>query len=99
MSSRLGLGLIGIGRPWPTDDAPVASQRQADEILQAACDLGLALVDTAPAYGSSEAKLGAYLGDPDSRAASFQVATKCCEFWTAERGSWTDPGTVPSRCC
>ncbi len=90
MSSRLGLGLIGIGRPWPTDHAPVASQRQADVILRAACDLGLALVDTAPAYGSSEARLGAYLGGLGGRAAPFQVATKCGEFWTAERGSWPD---------
>jgi aryl-alcohol dehydrogenase-like predicted oxidoreductase len=90
MRSQLGLGLIGIGRPWPTDDAPVASQQQADDILQAACDLGLALVDTAPAYGSSEARLGAYLGDRARRAAPFKVATKCGEFWTAERGSWAD---------
>ena len=59
-------------------------------MLQAATDIGVALVDIAPAYGTSEARLGAYLSSLGTRPAPFMIATKCGEFWSAERGSWAD---------
>ncbi len=62
--SPLGLGTVKIGRnqqvKYPTgftlpDDAAVR------DLLHLARDLGINLIDTAPAYGSSEERLGALL--------------------------------------
>ncbi len=63
--SPIGLGTVKLGRTaglrhaapaarLPTDDEAVA-------LLSTARDLGLNLIDTAPAYGTSEARLGALL--------------------------------------
>ena len=63
--SALGLGTVKIGRDqgvkYPTgftipDDAAVRN------LLATAHDLGINLLDTAPAYGSSETRLGQLLG-------------------------------------
>lgn len=51
--------------------APAPSE--ADAILEAAQELGLRWVDTAPAYGESEARLGAFVA---RRSVRFSVATK-----------------------
>jgi aryl-alcohol dehydrogenase-like predicted oxidoreductase len=65
MVSALGLGTVKLGRnegvkyPAPFDlpaDAEVAG------LLSCAAELGINLIDTAPAYGSSEERLGAVMG-------------------------------------
>ncbi len=68
--SRLGLGTVKLGRnrglkhpgaegvPLPTDD-------EATELLRTAAELGINLLDTAPAYGSSESRLGELLSKND----------------------------------
>ncbi len=54
---QLGLGLIGIGRPWgnkqtiPAEDASIA-------LIHGAIEQGITFFDTAPAYGESEEILG-----------------------------------------
>lgn len=57
----LGLGTVKLGRnqgvKYPRDfDIP--SDRQAADLLALAADLGMNLLDTAPAYGNSEERLG-----------------------------------------
>ncbi len=68
--SALGLGTVKLGRrervsypkPFriPTDD-------EAGRLLDTAADLGVNLLDTAPAYGESEARLGRLLKGQRSR--------------------------------
>lgn len=59
--SPIGLGTVKLGRnqgvkyPAPFD---LPSDEQATALLQTAADLGINLIDTAPAYGTSEARLG-----------------------------------------
>ena len=78
--SPLGLGTVKIGRnqqvkypqgfDLPDDDA-------VGELLALAWDLGINFIDTAPAYGSSEARLGALM--PHSR--DWVIMTKVGEIF------------------
>ncbi|MFG0330088.1 MAG: aldo/keto reductase [Phycisphaerales bacterium] len=67
--SPVGLGTVKIGRntgvkyPQPFD---LPSDAEVVALLETARELGVNLIDTAPAYGTSEARLGALLpGDRD----------------------------------
>jgi aryl-alcohol dehydrogenase-like predicted oxidoreductase len=83
--SVLGLGTVKLGRseqlkypaPFtlPDDDA-------ARRLLDAARDAGINLLDTAPAYGSSEARLGALLA---GRRHDWVICTKAGESFDAGR--------------
>lgn len=81
----LGLGLIGIGRVWGHLPQPPCSEEEARALLDAAFGLGIRFFDTAPAYGESEARLGAFLRTltREEREATF-VATKFGEHWQGE---------------
>lgn len=62
--SALGLGTVKFGRnqqvKYPSHfDLP--SDRQVADLLALAADLGINLIDTAPAYGSSQQRLGKLL--------------------------------------
>jgi aryl-alcohol dehydrogenase-like predicted oxidoreductase len=52
------------------------SDRQTEELLQSALDLGVNLLDTAPAYGESERRLGRIIA---TQRARWVVCTKCGE--------------------
>ncbi|MFM9958707.1 MAG: aldo/keto reductase [Phycisphaerales bacterium] len=62
--SAIGLGTVKLGRrdgvkyPVPFE---LPSDEQALELLRTAHDLGVNLIDTAPAYGTSETRLGELL--------------------------------------
>jgi len=62
--SPIGLGTVKLGRntgvkyPTPFD---LPSDEQALVVLRTAADLGINLIDTAPAYGTSEERLGQLL--------------------------------------
>jgi aryl-alcohol dehydrogenase-like predicted oxidoreductase len=62
--SLLGLGTVKLGRRegvrYPADFR-LPDDRSAASLLDLAKDLGMNLIDTAPAYGSSEARLGKLL--------------------------------------
>ena len=86
---QLGLGLIGIGKPWGHAPAPVPSESAAIALLESAFDLGIRYFDTAPSYGDgvSEERLGRFL----KRMAAGQrsqvtVATKFGEHWDRAAG-------------
>jgi aryl-alcohol dehydrogenase-like predicted oxidoreductase len=79
--SPLGLGTVKLGRnrqvKYPSafelpSDAAVRS------LLDLAADLGINLLDTAPAYGSSMARLGALLPGPRDR---WVIVSKVGEFF------------------
>lgn len=62
--SRLGLGTVKLGRNWdvkyPTT-YELPNDAEARKLLNLARDLGINLLDTAPAYGSSEERIGKLL--------------------------------------
>jgi aryl-alcohol dehydrogenase-like predicted oxidoreductase len=82
---QLGLGLVSIGRAWGHAMAPPPPEAEARALLEAAFEMGVKVYDTAPAYGTSERILGAFLRtlSEDQRRTIF-VATKFGEHWTGD---------------
>lgn len=63
---RLSLGTAQLGMPYRiAGRAAVLSEGQVTAILQAAVDLGIGCLDTAPQYGLAEQRIGAFLRDHD----------------------------------
>jgi aryl-alcohol dehydrogenase-like predicted oxidoreductase len=77
--SRIGLGTTKLGRnidvKYPKAFA-LPSDKQVGELLDTALRSGVNLIDTAPAYGASEARLGAFVGNYRDRLI---LSTKCGE--------------------
>jgi aryl-alcohol dehydrogenase-like predicted oxidoreductase len=77
--SRIGLGTVKLGRNTDVK-YPAAfelpSDAQVERLLQTALDLGVNLIDTAPAYGTSEARLGPFIA---AHREKIVLATKCGE--------------------
>lgn len=84
---RLGLGLIGIGKPWGYVRGEVPSEGEVRRFLEGAYQLGIRYFDTAASYGCSEQRLGDFLRTlaPAARA-SVTVATKFGEHWDEAAG-------------
>lgn len=78
----LGLGLVGLGRSWGHVPKPPPPEAEARRLLEAAFEQSIQIYDTAPAYGVSEARLGAFLKTltKDQREQVF-VATKFGEHF------------------
>jgi aryl-alcohol dehydrogenase-like predicted oxidoreductase len=68
--SPLGLGTVKLGRneqvKYPTQ-FELPSDAEVRDLLALAAELGINLLDTAPAYGSSQARLGRWLPGPRDR--------------------------------
>jgi aryl-alcohol dehydrogenase-like predicted oxidoreductase len=77
--SRIGLGTTKLGRntgvKYPTS-FPLPSDNQIQNLLDTALASGVNLIDTAPAYGTSESRLGSFIGPNRER---FVISTKCGE--------------------
>ncbi|MBX3355124.1 MAG: aldo/keto reductase [Phycisphaeraceae bacterium] len=75
----ISLGAFKIGRRDPgkyaTDD-PLPSDAESTSLIHGAIDFGIDLIDTAPAYGLSEARVGAALA---SRHSGVVISTKAGE--------------------
>lgn len=91
MVSPIGLGTVKLGRstgvkyPRPFD---IPDDASAAELLRAAQRLGITLIDTAPAYGEAEERLGRLLPACGGRD-RWVIATKAGEEF--------DPATTESR--
>ncbi len=79
--SALGLGTVKFGRnrqvKYPSGDGfRLPSDREIETLLDTALASGINLLDTAPAYGSAEQRLGSLLGNRRDR---FFIVTKTGE--------------------
>jgi aryl-alcohol dehydrogenase-like predicted oxidoreductase len=82
----LGLGLIGIGRPWGHTNPTVPDEKEVTEFLAFAHNLGITYYDTAPSYGLSEERLGKFLQTlSDTERKKLCIATKFGEHWDKEK--------------
>jgi aryl-alcohol dehydrogenase-like predicted oxidoreductase len=83
---ELGLGIIGLGKPWGHVASDVPSELDAIRLLEFAWQTGIRYFDSAPSYGVAEERLGIFLGslDPQQRN-GLTVATKFGEHWDAAR--------------
>lgn len=78
--SPLGLGTVKLGRDQQVKyprGFTIPDDRAATELLELARGLGINLIDTAPAYGNSEERLGQLLPSPDD----WVVVTKVGEIF------------------
>lgn len=81
----IGLGTTKLGRntdvkyPAPFD---LPSDAEVAKLLRAALDLGINLIDTAPAYGTSEKRIGAFIA---AHREEIVLATKCGETYADGR--------------
>ncbi len=89
--SCLGLGTVKFGRnqevKYPTNFS-LPSDREVEALLQQAKDAGINLLDTAPAYGSSEQRLGRLLKDRDQ----WVLCTKVGEEFLAGKSVYNFTG-------
>jgi aryl-alcohol dehydrogenase-like predicted oxidoreductase len=88
--SRLGLGTVKFGRnenvKFPGGDGfALPSDRQIEALLDVALECGINLLDTAPAYGVAEERLGELLR---ARREKFFLVTKTGEEFAAGRSSY-----------
>jgi len=85
---ELGLGLLSIGRVWGDERSEPPSEQGAEDLLRQAIELGVTVFDTAPAYGTSEARLGRFLnGLGPGRRTDLVVMTKAGEHCDSDRGT------------
>ncbi len=84
--SPLGLGTVKIGRntavKYPSS-FKIPDDKQVQDLLAQAWDLGINLIDTAPAYGNSEQRLGELLAKQNH---DFIIATKVGETFDTKTG-------------
>jgi aryl-alcohol dehydrogenase-like predicted oxidoreductase len=84
--SPIGLGTVKIGRDkgvkYP-ESFTIPDDKQVIELLHLAWDLGINLLDTAPAYGRSEQRLGELLKHVRK---DWIIATKAGEYFNHETG-------------
>lgn len=70
MVSEIGFGAFKIGRNQKTKYAEhyeLPDQSEVNDLLASMLDAGLTLIDTAPAYGTSEERIGRFLADSGRR--------------------------------
>jgi aryl-alcohol dehydrogenase-like predicted oxidoreductase len=84
----IGLGTVKLGRntdvKYPERFA-LPSNEEVQELLETALKLGVNLIDTAPAYGESEGKLGPFVAANRDRIV---LATKCGEQYRGGRSTY-----------
>lgn len=88
--SRLGLGSVKFGRntgvKYPGGDGfSLPSDAEINDILDLCLDLGITVLDTAPAYGCSEERIGTLLG---ARRERFFLMTKTGEEFDGARSRY-----------
>ena len=96
--SPIGLGTTKLGRntdvKYPTSFA-LPSADQVTALLESAIKLGVNLVDTAPAYGESERRLGSFV---ETHRDQIVLCTKCGERYLDGQSiyDFSGPATIAS---
>lgn len=84
----LGYGAFKIGRhegtKYPTG-YELPDDRSVDRLLNGLLDMGINYLDTAPAYGSSEERIGRFIGH---RGNEYLISTKVGESFESGRSSF-----------
>lgn len=97
--SPVGLGTVKLGRvaglKYAAAHTRLPTDEEAEGLLRAALELGVNVIDTAPAYGESERRLGKLLPRVAKREAWF-ISTKVGEVFDAGQGG-TEGGSGASR--
>jgi len=79
--SPIGFGAYQIGHKmvekYASFGKPLPSDSEAESLLHGVLDLGITLIDTAPAYGCSEERIGKYLNE---RRDEYNLCTKVGEL-------------------
>lgn len=89
-TSPIGFGAFKIGRNRGTKYArryELPDEAAVARLLHGVVDLGINLIDTAPAYGVSEERIGRVLA---GRRSEIVLGTKVGETWSPETGSTFD---------
>ncbi len=84
----IGFGAFKIGRHTGTkypDAYDLPSDREAELILNTVLDLGINYIDTAPAYGCSEERIGRFLAH---RRDEFVLSTKVGETYSQDGSTY-----------
>jgi aryl-alcohol dehydrogenase-like predicted oxidoreductase len=94
--SEIGFGALEIGRAWglPIEgDFAVPSEQEVHALLDRVLELGINLIDTAPAYMLSEERIGKLL---KHRRKEFYLASKCGEHFDGydSRYDFSQAGTL-----
>jgi len=83
---ELGLGIIGLGKPWGYMASEVPTERNAIQLLEFAYQSGIRYFDSAPSYGIAEERLGKFLRSLNGpQREQVRIATKFGEHWDAEQ--------------
>jgi len=86
--SRLGFGAFKIGRnegiKYPTGYA-LPTDAEVDRLLNGILDLGCTVIDTAPAYGLSEERIGRAI---QARRGEYRLSTKVGETFADGRSTY-----------
>jgi len=83
---HLGLGLTSLGRVWGISQRSPPTCKEAEIFLEQAVAMGTRIFDTAPAYGTSERRLGKFLLKlPAAEFERLTIMTKAGEHWDSER--------------
>jgi aryl-alcohol dehydrogenase-like predicted oxidoreductase len=83
---ELGCGLIRIGREWGYKKSTIPQEQEALDFVQYAYTSGIRYFDTAPSYGTSEARLGKFLQTlSDTQRKQITIATKFGEHWDSKK--------------
>ena len=83
---ELGLGIIGLGKPWGHLPSDVPPQDEAIDLLEFAWLTGIRYFDSAPSYGVAEERLGIFLRSLGRQQRNeLRIATKFGEHWDADR--------------
>ncbi|MEM9752361.1 MAG: aldo/keto reductase [Planctomycetota bacterium] len=83
----IGLGTVKLGRTKKlryTQPFALPTEDEAGRVLRGALDAGMNLIDTAPAYGLAEARVGRHLAD---RRDEFVLSTKAGEYFDESSGT------------
>jgi aryl-alcohol dehydrogenase-like predicted oxidoreductase len=83
---ELGLGIIGLGKPWGHRPGEVPSEAEAVALLEYAYELGIRYFDSAPSYGVAEERLCKFVHSlTHAQRSGIRIATKFGEHWDAAK--------------